>query len=130
MRARGRSRPTGPQQPDHDLKFAAFLGICRSRAPSANSGCRQGIRPLVKIPDGMREAGKERRRRERRRAIALACHERLAAEGLAAATLDDLARDAGLSNKHLLFYFADKADLWNAAVVAAAEVHHPDPNHQ
>lgn|GEM_PF-1964135 len=80
---------------------------------------------MVKIPDGMREAGKERRRRERRRAIALACHERLAAEGLAAATLDDLARDAGLSKQNLLFYFADKADLWNEAVVAAAEVLFP-----
>ena len=73
----------------------------------------------------MPEVGREQRRRERRRAIALACHERLAAEGFAAATLDDLARDAGLSKQNLLFYFADKADLWNEAVVAAAELLFP-----
>lgn len=73
----------------------------------------------------MRVDGRERRRRERRRSIALACHERLAAEGFAAATLEDLARDAALSKQNLLFYFADKADLWNEAVVTAAEVLFP-----
>lgn len=67
----------------------------------------------------------EQRRLERRRAIALACQERLAAEGPGAATLEDLARDAGLSKQNLLFYFGDKADLWAEAVVAAAETLFP-----
>lgn len=73
----------------------------------------------------MRRESQEQRRSERRRAIALACHERLAAEGPGSATLEDLARDAGLSRQNLLFYFGDKADLWAEAVVTAAEALFP-----
>lgn len=71
----------------------------------------------------MRVDRQEQRRRERRRTIALACHERFAAESQP--TLEDLARDAGLSRQNLLFYFQDKTDLWAEAVVTAAEALFP-----
>lgn len=72
---------------------------------------------------GVRVESQEQRRQERRRFIAIACHERLAAESQP--TLEDLARDAGLSRQNLLFYFKDKTDLWAEAVVTAAEAIFP-----
>lgn len=61
------------------------------------------------------------RRERRRQEIARACLDRLAEEGWAEARLDALADDAAMSKQGLLFYFADKADLWAEAVTLATE---------
>ena len=61
------------------------------------------------------------RRERRREEIARACLDRLAEEGWAEARLDALADDAAMSKQGLLFYFADKADLWAEAVTCATE---------
>jgi len=72
----------------------------------------------------MQDGGQERsgaRRDRRRQEIARACLDRLAEEGWAEARLDALADDAAMSKQGLLFYFADKADLWAEAVTCATE---------
>lgn len=70
----------------------------------------------------MRQPERVSARRElRRQEIARACLERFAEEGWAEARLEQLAEDAGMSKQGLLFYFADKADLWAEAVTLAIE---------
>lgn len=72
-------------------------------------------------PKAQRDPSPELRRELRRSAIARACLDRLAVDGIAEARLDHLAADAGLSKQNLLFYFRDKSDLWAEAISCASE---------
>ncbi len=72
-------------------------------------------------PRPPRESPIDRRRDQRRAAVARACLDRLALEGYADARLEALATDAGLSRQNLLFYFRDKSDLWAESAACAAE---------
>jgi AcrR family transcriptional regulator len=82
-----------------------------------------GVLPTIgKVPAMTRKGERDAARRERRRReIARACFERFAEEGWAEARLEALAADADLSKQGLLFWFADKADLWAEAVTCAIE---------
>jgi AcrR family transcriptional regulator len=98
-----RPRPQGPAGP----RIAARAAAPRPRPPG---GRRTSERRRVTLPRAI-QPGPTRIQQRNRETILAAALEAFSAEGFAGATLDGIARAAGLSKPNVLYYFPSKAAI-------------------